>query len=501
MDRARTLQGRLRLLVGGVGVVLAVLIVGLAFAVADFRDGVNRREDLIPAAGDAAELSGILVDQLTALDQPRASGQVEAAAFRTARQRAAVLVGRLQRELADRAALAAELDLLQDELLEWQAAVTSMALVTGTEPGSMAEPDLGRARALLTSLVGRADSLTSSIAKAVEDVAEDAEQSRDLFVWGVAGAGAIALCMLVAGGYALHQWVVLPVRRLSDDVSSIAEGGYALPLTASGGRELEVLADSVVRMRDRILAERDRAVRAVEAMDQEAPAVAALRTLLAPRLAEPPEGLVAAGALLPAEGVLAGDWFDIAVRDDEVVIAIGDVCGHGVAAGVLAVRTKFALLDSIDLGLEPDAALEQAARRFGRDDTFVTALVAAIDPRTGRCRYASAGHNPALVVRAEGTVEHLPRTGPLIGLAEGPRPTARTTLGAGDLLVAYTDGVVEARDDAGEQWLVERLEELLLEHRAEPPDKVAELALAQVLTHCGGRCTDDATMVVVRFGG
>jgi serine phosphatase RsbU (regulator of sigma subunit) len=202
--------------------------------------------------------------------------------------------------------------------------------------------------------------------------------------------------------------------------------------------------------------------------------------------------------LLPAEGVLAGDWYDIASRDGELVVAIGDVCGHGVDAGVLAVRTKFALLDSIDLGLEPSAALDLAARRFGRDDTFVTALLAVIDVRSGRCRYASAGHNPALLLRADGHIDHLARTGPLIGLADGPRPTAEMAVGPGDLLVVYTDGVVEARDDGRQQLLVDGLEETLLEHRDAEPERITELVLAKVLAHCGGRCTDDATVVVVR---
>ncbi|HJR23885.1 MAG TPA: HAMP domain-containing protein, partial [Acidimicrobiales bacterium] len=362
MGRPGTLQRRLRLLVGGVGLILVVLLTTLSLAVAEFRDGVNRREDLIPATADASELSGLLIDQLTGLDQARGA-VVEAADFRQARQRAAVLVGRLERELADRPSLAAELVALREGLLAWQAAVTSVALASGAAPGAAPEQDLDAARKELTALVATADSLTASIAGAVEDVADDARTSRTVFLWTLAGAAVVCLVLLVLGAYALHMWVIVPVRRLSDDVSSVAEGAYDLPLERGSGRELDLLASSVVRMRDRILSERDRAVRAVEAMGQEAPAVVALRTLLAPREATPPPGIVAAGALLPAEGVLAGDWYDIAARDDEIVVAIGDVCGHGVDAGVLAVRTKFSLLDSIDLGLEPDAALELASRR------------------------------------------------------------------------------------------------------------------------------------------
>ena len=478
MTRPRsTLQRRLRLLIGGVGLVLVLVITVLGLAVAGFRDDVNRRDDLIPAATDAAELSGILIDQLSELDRPPESAPVQAAELRVARQRTAVLVGRLERELAGRPDLAAAVDAFRDELLRWQ-----------REPS----------RPALLSLVAEADELTRSIASDVEDVAADAKTSRELFLWSVVGAAAVCLVLLGVGAWALHLWVIIPVRRLAEEVSTVADGAYDRPLGSGGGRELAQLAESVSRMRDGILAERDLAVRAVESVDQQAPAVAALRTLLAPREATPPPGLAAAGALLPAEGLLAGDWYDVARRDDELVIAIGDVCGHGVEAGVLAVRTKFALLDAIDAGLEPDAALALAAKRFGRNDTFVTALVAAVDVRTGECRYASAGHNPALVVRADGAVEQLPRTGPLIGLADGPRPLARTTLGPGDLLIAYTDGVVEARDTEGEQWRLESLEPVLLEHRTDDPDRIAEVVLAQVLAHCGGRCADDATVVVVR---
>ncbi len=479
-------------------VALVGVIALLAVTVAEFRDDVNRREDLIPAAVDTAELSRIVVDQLAALDDPRAGVDEEAEGYRLARQRAAVLVGRLERELADRPVLAAELDDLRDDLLTWQAAVTSTALATGTRPGALPDPDVSAARAALTELVRQAESLTGAIATAVEDVAGDADQSRERFVWSVATAAGGALLLLLLGATALRRWVVVPVRRLSEDVSTVAAGDYDHPLRSNGGQELAQLAADVARMRDRFLSERDRATRADEAVDQQLPAVAALRTLLAPRVADPPPGLAVAGALLSAEGVLAGDWYDIAARDGELVVAIGDVCGHGVDAGVLAVRTKFALLDSIDLGLAPAAALDLAARRFARSDTFVTAFLAVIDPASGRCQYASAGHNPALIVRTDGTTVELPRTGPLIGFVDGPRPTVEVALHLGDLLVAYTDGVVEARDDARQQLLVEGLEAVVVQNREESPERITEAVLAQVLAHCGGRCTDDATVVVVR---
>ena len=475
MARGHSLAGRVRVLIGAVGFVLVLVIGLLGLSVAEFRDDVNARDGFIPAAGDAADLSGGLVQRF----------QAGGAGDPTQTQQAFVLLGRLERELAAESELFEQLTDLRAELTSWQAAVAVNA-----------SPDVQQV--LLNDLVDRSEALTRAITDATEDAAGMADTSRTRLLWSIAIAAVAALLLLAVGATALRQWFILPVHGLVQDISRVADGDYDHELRVDGSRELAQLADSVARMRDRILSEHDRAVRATEAVDQEAPAMVALRTLLEPRLSPPPPGFTVAGGLLPAEGELAGDWYDIGERDGAVVVALGDVCGHGVDAGVLAVRTKFALLDAMTLGLDPASALDLAARRFARDDTFVTAIYIEVDGASGVCRYASAGHNPALIVRADGGLEQLARTGPLIGLVDGPRPTAEVPIGPGDLLVLYTDGVVEARDDTGAQLLMEGLEALLDEHREAEPDRVVEAIIGSVLAHCGGRCSDDATVVVVR---
>ena len=470
-----SLTRRLRLLVGGVGLALVLVIAGLGATVADFRDDVNRRDDLIPAAGDAAQLTGIFVDRLQSTDVVGtvALGSEE---FADTRQAALVLLGRLERELADHPPVLRQLSSLR-----------TAVVFSGNDPTQ------------LTSLVAKSEALTATITESTERAADTAEQSRTRFVWAVGIAAGVALLLLVIGATGLRRWFVKPVRALAADVTRVADGEYGHPLVADSSSELAQLASSVARMRDRILAERDRALRATEAVGQQAPAVAALRTLLEPRVSPPSRSVTVAGGLVAAEGELAGDWYDLAARDDLTVITLGDVCGHGVEAGVLAVRTKFALLDAITLGLDPAAALALAAERFARDDTFVTAIVAELDPANGRCRYASAGHNPALILRADGELVQLHRTGPLIGLVDGDRPNVEVALGPGDLLVLYTDGVVEARDDAGDQLHIEGLEALLREHLESEPERIVEAITAAVLSRCGGRCPDDATVVVARI--
>lgn len=475
----RTLTQRLYLIVGGVAATLVAAIVALVVAALSFQERIDERERLLPATADAAELTTLLTGRDAAADR-----------LADARPHLDLLVGRLESALAHDPGLLATVQSLRTELQSWELEVSG-----GTDDPVVREAD----PASLDRLVGQAEDLSAAVAGRTADATDRADASRAWFLRAVGASVALGVALLVFGTLALRWVVIHPVRRLSAQVARVADGAYHEPIGGDGSRELDELAESVGRMRDHVLSERDQAQRAIESVDQEAPAMAALRTLLEAREAPCPAQLDCAGALVPADGILAGDWYDITSRPNSVVVTVGDVCGHGVDAGLLAVRTKFALLDAIDLGLHPAAALDLASRRFGRTDTFATVLVAEFDLLAGTCRYASAGHNPMLVLRADGAVERLERTGPLIGMAQGPRPNASVDLELGDTVVLYTDGVVEARRGRrGEQFLEERLVELLSSSSGRTSSALAELVLNAVVSHCEGRCPDDATIAVVQ---
>lgn len=474
----RTLTQRLYLTVGGVAATLVAAIVALVVAALSFQERVDERERLLPATADVTELTALITEQRTAAD-----------GLADARPHLDLLVGRLESALAHDPRLLTAVQALEGDLQGWELEVGG-----GTDNPVVRAAD----RAVLDRLISQAEELSAAVARRTADATDRADGSRAWFLRAVGASVALGAALLVVGTLALRRVVIHPVRRLSAQVARVADGAYHEPIGRDGSRELDELAESVGRMRDRVLSERDQAQRAIESVDQEAPAMAALRTLLEAREAPCPAQLDCAGALVPADGILAGDWYDITTRPNSVVVAVGDVCGHGVDAGLLAVRTKFALLDAIDLGLHPAAALELASSRFGRTDTFATALVAEFDLLAGTCRYASAGHNPMLVLRADGAIERLARTGPLIGMAQGPRPNASVALEPGDTVVLYTDGVVEARPHRGEQFLEERLLELLSTSSGRTSGALAELVLSAVVSHCEGRCPDDATIVVAQ---
>src|SRR5205085_12143514 len=107
---------------------------------------------------------------------------------------------------------------------------------------------------------------------------------------------------------------------------------------------------------------------------------------------------------------------------------------------------------------------------------YATAFLGILETATGVLRYTNAGHNPPLVLRASGTAEELGSTGVPLGLL--PQATYRAgevTLGPGDVLVLYTDGIAEANDPEGNEYGLERLKKLCLNGAGEACESLARI--------------------------
>lgn len=182
-----------------------------------------------------------------------------------------------------------------------------------------------------------------------------------------------------------------------------------------------------------------------------------------------PEGVArtatvdADGRYLPAtRGVhVGGDWYDILDRaDGTVAFAVGDIAGHGLqaAAAMGQVRSGWRALA---LSTTEPSAILASLERFasGVDGAFFsTILTMLLDPSTNELRYATAGHPPALVIEPDGSTRFLEggRSVPLGLPFDMPRAQAHERLTPGSILVLYTDGLVERRDESLDRGL-ERL--------------------------------------------
>jgi sigma-B regulation protein RsbU (phosphoserine phosphatase) len=200
-------------------------------------------------------------------------------------------------------------------------------------------------------------------------------------------------------------------------------------------------------------------------------------------------------------------------RDDRpVLVVIGDVTGHGVASAMVT-AAAIGACDvcvrrsgrALDLG-ELVAAFDAAVRRVGGGGLAMTCAAAIVDPARGEIRFVSCGHTSAYLCRpTDQAVELHALVGRGNPLGTGSPVTARVhrrTLQAGDLVVWYTDGVVEAQDPAGVPFGDRRLQQLLkkLDRQRLAPRMVHDLVHRGVAAHRAGRpLADDETLVVAQL--
>lgn len=219
----------------------------------------------------------------------------------------------------------------------------------------------------------------------------------------------------------------------------------------------------------------------------------------------PPDvaGLEIAGHTESAREI-GGDYYDhIPVGGDRVLMVIADVSGKGVPAALLMSAFRASLMSQDAAVTDPSGVasrLNNFLHRSVDPGKFVTAFVGFLEGASGRFVYANAGHNPPVLLRANGDVEMLSAGGLILGiLADSPFESGTADLAPGDLLVLYTDGVTEGADATGEQWGEERLVECMKRRRAESCEALANGIVREVRAFEGeSGPADDITVLVAR---
>ncbi len=193
-----------------------------------------------------------------------------------------------------------------------------------------------------------------------------------------------------------------------------------------------------------------------------------------PREPFPLPGLQAAVSYLPAEKAVqvGGDWYHAQpLPNGHTLLAVGDVAGHGLEAASGMAHLRFALVAWLSIDIcDPGVLLGHLNRLSRQLGITGTAVIATYDPASRRLSWARGGHMAPLLTHA-GHTEELPLPpGLLLGAADRARyPVVGRTLDPGDLVLFYTDGLVERRDPGGVD-LLEQVKRTLSEVSAEPGD-------------------------------
>jgi len=198
-----------------------------------------------------------------------------------------------------------------------------------------------------------------------------------------------------------------------------------------------------------------------------------------------------------------GDFFTIKDAGDSAILCLGDISGKGLAAGMWTTLLLGMLGIHSESSVEPEKIVWGTNRDLCRVPMGVplaSLFVGRIDSNTGWLDYCSAGHPPAFLLRSEGHIEALSVGGPLLGvMSTALFNKGRAELREGDVLVLYSDGILEARNYRDEEFGFDRLESQVRMARNGDADAVLFSMLGAVQDFVGG-CpqADDMSLVVVR---
>src|SRR5579875_668701 len=297
---------------------------------------------------------------------------------------------------------------------------------------------------------------------------------------------------------------LLRVRR-ADDRSMRQLRAFAEPVTDAGGRVTGLRGayqdvSAAYHTQLAFAAARDQLAEAEQRADEEHRLALRLQEAITPRSPSLPEatGIDVAARYRPAaaRSVVGGDWYDTAtLADGELLLAVGDVAGHGLDAVNGMVMLRNGLRGLAVTGQGPATMLgwlNRMACQFA-DGLMATAVCGRYEPASRILRWARAGHLPPVLVR-DGEAAELPSPP---GLLLGADPRAeygevRTELCPGDLLLLYTDGLIERRSQPIDESLAE-----FLELAREPVPSIGRYA-DYLLRNSPSDSDDDTCLVVVR---
>jgi sigma-B regulation protein RsbU (phosphoserine phosphatase) len=496
----------------GVVLLVVVAVLGIAISAAtDARHATDRRGNRLgPANTATVELLAAYTDEETGVRGYLVTQDPSyLSPYRKAQAQLPDRYGRLQSLLADEPALVEQLRRVVTDHDAWVRNVAQPEIAAADRGDFKAAADIersGQGRVRFDIVQQSSGTLQAGIAASRDAESRRILRAQNVLLATLVAAVVLVLALIVAAVLAVSRGLIRPFDRVRLAVDAVAGGDLRTAVPSTGPREVAELGSSVEAMRARLVASLEESRRAVEALTQQGPAVIALRDALAPAVTQSSQ-LVIAGRLDPAEGVLAGDWYDaLDLPNGRVGLIIGDVSGHGPGPGVFALRLKHLLAAALTTGMSPAMSVEWVVGQLGdTGEIFASAVVAVLDPNTGLLEYVNAGHPEAVVIRAHSRqLLELPSSGPIltrIVFSHGAWAARELTLQPGDLFLAYTDGLVEARrgdgQELGTSGLFEHLGGLIGSTLPPSPDALLDEVFTLVERYSTAPAADDRTALAV----
>ena len=244
-----------------------------------------------------------------------------------------------------------------------------------------------------------------------------------------------------------------------------------------------------------------------ERLNREVEIAREVQERLFPQTLPPIIGIDYSGACRPALGV-GGDYYDfLALPSGQLGLAIGDVSGKGIAAALMMASLQASLRGEATRAPENLAALISNVNHLvyeaSSSNRYATFFYGQYNPTTRLLTYVNAGHNPPMLFHQSAQnwqISRLETGGTVVGLLESfPYQQAAVTINPGDILIAFTDGISEAMNNADEEWGEGQLMETVKGCAGlSPSEIIARIMQAADTFVAGAKQHDDMTVVVLR---
>ena len=305
-------------------------------------------------------------------------------------------------------------------------------------------------------------------------------------------------------GAGVRSLVAAPLSDAGRPLGMVVLGSlYAVRQFTEEDMELLVSLASVAALRIANVALAEEAAER-RRLEQEVALARRIQEALLPDALPDVPGFEVFGSNFPSQGV-SGDYYQVRPRRDgaEVALQVIDVSGKGIGASLLTASVEALCIAPLEDGLPPEEIYGRVSRLLYQrtpPEKYATGFLAALEPATGTVRFCNAGHLPGLVLRDDGSTDWLGNGGPPLGLLPGATyASGESSLGPGDLLVIYSDGITEAVDPDDEMYGRERLAEVCARHRQVPLGELAGAIESDLAAFVRGvPYHDDRTVVLLR---
>jgi sigma-B regulation protein RsbU (phosphoserine phosphatase) len=327
----------------------------------------------------------------------------------------------------------------------------------------------------------------------------------------LAACGVLLLILVI---WLVSRTITRPLTALSAAAREMATGNLEIdvPGRQSGG-EVRVLAESFTYMKDALKLHIQNLVEttaARERIESELTIARDIQMGLLPKAFPPFADIpdIDLYAMLQPAREVGGDLYDFyRIDETRICFVLGDVSGKGIPASLFMAVTMTLIKMTAAKGVDPGNILREVNAQLSRDNAasmFVTLFCGILDVRSGELWYANGGHNPPVLLRANGGAAWLEGTdGVLLGaMEEMDYAMKRIVLKSGDGLLLYSDGVTEAMDESGALYSEERLLALAQGMGQATASDLVQGVLHNVLDFTGAAPqTDDIAMMMVRYQG